>query len=430
MRITSILAGKKKLDLISGLIWHPLRNTGSARTKEIRTFAKESSFDFQVLRGTDPAHIGFAKKSDGAKAGQISSAAVIAQSLAVVNGKRNFLFAVALPDDPLQYMFVSAHQGVILVDGDIVGSAEDIRMRLTQDATYGGWGAIICPSSWGVPKSIEKSFSYFFNEKSLKTGEKWAIKETKFDSKKVLLPAVVLLILVGAGLYGTNLWKVNQAFKLEEMRLLKEKMLKSQEAPPVQAVKPWPAMLKPAPFVAACAEAYAHVGVTAGNWRLKSIDCTTGGLSITWSKPNEMAWVSHLKQIRPEAKISEDGLTASINEPLRFKADADELEELPAADGINLPYFDTASRYAMSITLSPPLAPPAPVTLPGQESSKAPVVVPPFWVEIPVRIETLIDPVKAIGLVSQTGLRIQKISYAITTGPMQYTLTGVQYARR
>lgn len=430
MRIISILAGKKKLDLISGLVWHPLRNTGSARAKEIRNFARESSFDFQVIRGTDSAHIGFAKKIEGAKSGQVSAAAVIAQSLAVVNGKSNFLFATALPDDPSQYLFVSAHQGVILVDGDMVGSAEEIRMRLTQDATYGGWNAIICPSSWGVPKSIEKNLSYFLNEKSLKSAEKWAIRETKFDSKRVVVPTVLLLALVGAGLYGANLWKKDQVLKFEQMRLLNERMLKSQEVAPIEAVKPWLKMVKPDAFVAACGQAFAQVGVAAGNWRLKSIECAPSGLSVAWSKPNDMAWVSHLKQLRPEAKISDDGLTATVLQPLRFQAQNDALEELPAAEGISLRYFDVASRYGMAITLLPPLAPPAPANLPGQEASSVPAVLPPFWVEIPVRIETTIDPAEAIRVASQQGLRIQSISYANATGFTQYTLSGVQYARR
>jgi Pilin accessory protein (PilO) len=69
MRAFEFKVGKKKLDLVAGLVWHPVHQSGSARTKEIRDFAKTSGHDFKVLRGTESPHVGFAKKPKVLKPG-------------------------------------------------------------------------------------------------------------------------------------------------------------------------------------------------------------------------------------------------------------------------------------------------------------------------------------------------------------------------
>lgn len=430
MRIIPLLIGKKKLALVSGLVWHPLQRTGSARAKEIIGFAKESSFDFKVIRGTDSAHVGFGQKSDGVAVGQISAAAVIADALVLVEGNRNFLMAVELPDEDKQFMFVSAHEGVILADGDMVGTEEEIRAKLTADSTYGGWSAIICPDSWGVSKSVEKDFYDFFNEKSLSKSRKWETSTVFVDYRKVGVPIVLGVLVIGSAFFGANWWKQGQLLKLEQLRLINERLSKSEVRPPPEPVKPWPTLLKPETFVAACGEALTTVGVTAGNWRLSSLICTIDGMAFSWTKPNETAWISHLQAIRPGVKIADDGLSASLIQPLRFQMKPGPEEVLPPSAEITLRYYDLASRYGMDIHLDRPVEPPAPAPLPGQTATQLPPAPPPFWVEMPIQIKTIIKPVEAIEAIDYPGLRIQKISYANTSGFMQYTLTGFQYARR
>lgn len=427
MRIIEFTVGKKKLELVAGLVWHPVHTTGSARAKEIRELSKTSALDLKVLRGTESPHVGFAKKSEGGKAGQISAAAVIADTISASDSIRNFLVALRIPDDKDQYIFVAVHDGVILADGDMVGTRDEVRVRLTGDSSYEAWEVIICPGDWGVARSQDKDFADIFSEDSLKSPKRWTLKEVTIAWKKAVLPLILIAVIVTGSTFGFKYWTQKKAAEAELLRMQSEEVAKGQRATIAEPTKPWPTMPSAVSFAAACKAALQRVGMTAGNWQLKDIECSEGKLTVNWAKPNESAWISHLQAVRPEAQFSADGLSASVSVLVTTQASNDFTEVLPSQNGISLRYYDLASRYGMAVRIEAPAAPAAPAALPGQQAGQSAPVAPLSWAVLNVQATTNIDPVQAAGVLSYPGLRLQKITYANKSGLLQYQLTGVQY---
>lgn len=426
MKIVEFKIGKRTLELVAGLVWHPVHQTGSARVKEVANLAKASSLDLKIMRGVDSPHVGFAKKSEGGKPGQISAAAVIADTLSADISIRNFLVAVRIPGDQGQFIYVAVHDGVILADGDASGTRDEVRVRLTGDASYESWDAIICPGDWGVASSKEKEFEEFFNEEALKSPGKWALKESSVDLRKYTIPAVLLLVLLGGSVYGFNYWTKKKAAAAEALRIQQQLIADGQKATIAEPVKPWPLLPLSIPFAVACSEAFNRVGLTAGNWRLVTIDCSDDNLTARWEKPDESAWISHLKALRPDAVVALDGLSASVSTPAKANPSNDFMEALPPQGEISLRYYDLAARYGMALRIDPPAAPPVAALLPGQQATPVAVVAP-SWLERPVQVTTSMDPIQVASILSYPGLRFKKISYANKAGRIQYQLIGVQY---
>lgn len=429
MRKIEFAVGKKKLELVAGLVWHPLAGTGAARAKEILAYAKASEGDFKVLRGTEAAHVGFAKKSEGGHAGQIAAAAVIADFLAQDGSGRNVLVALQLPDDRDTYMFVSVRDGVILADGDMLGTRDEIRVRLVGDVAYGGWDIVVCPGDWGISNSDDREFSQFFTKDVLKAPKKWALKDTTIAWKKAVGPVVLVIAVAVGGSYGWGVWTKKKEAAAAALRQQQEEVARGQRVTPTAPPKPWPLIPGVVSFAQACSQALSKAGLSAGNWQLWTIDCESGTLTISWVKTNERAWISHLKAVRPDAIIFADGMTASVSVPAMAPTSNDFSEALPEQRDISLRYYDLASRYGMAVRIDAAVAATPPVALPGQASSLAIPVAPPSWAELAVHITTSIDPVQVAAVLAHPGLRFKKINYVFTSGVMQYQLTGVQYVR-
>jgi hypothetical protein len=429
MRIIELIVGKKKVELIAGLVWHPLQDSGSGHAKEALAYAVQTESDLKITRGTESPHVGFAKKSEGAKVGQISAAAAIADAYAGEDAGQQMLVALQLPDDPGTYMFVSVARGVILADGDVVGSRDEIRVRFVEAVTFGGWSVIICPGDWGIPNSDDKDFSHFFNEKTLKSPAKWALKETTIAWRKYIAPTIIILAVSIGGAYGWKVWSQKKAQAAAALRLQQEEAARGQRVAPAAPPKPWPLMPAPVAFAKACADALRSAGLTGGNWVLSSITCENGSMVVAWQKPNERAWISHLASVRPDASFAADGMSASVVRPATASPSNDFAEVLPPQHSTRLRLLDLASRYGMAIRIDAAKAPPAPATLPGQMAGAAAPVVPPSWAEFDVLVSTNIDPAQAVGVINTAGFRLKKIAYVYTAGAMQYQLYGVQYVQ-
>lgn len=428
MRVFEITQGKKKLEIVAGLVWHPLEKTGSARTKEIRTFAEEGDFAFKVLRGTESPHVGLAKRAEGAKVRQISAAAVVADIASERGTYRDFIVAIPIPGDQDQYLQVMSHGGVILARGDRVGTRDEIRVQTVEDASYGKWDLLICPGEWEIPNSHEKSFDDFFNETALKKHGRWTLSDVTFPYTKYLIPALLLLSASAASAYGYRVWTTKRMAAAEALRLQNEEVSRGQRTAVAAPVKPWPGLPRPADFAAACDAGAKRVGYVAGNWKFNVMECGDGQVKGTWDRSSPNAWISHLKMTRPDAILSPDGNSASVSVQVTAPAANDFTESVPRQEDAALRFMDISSRYGIVVSISPPAAPLVQQTLPGQQGAALPP--PPPWVEVPVDFRTGIDPVEAAGLLQLPGLRINKISHSVVSGAFQYSLSGVQYVHR
>lgn len=422
MRIIEFEKGKKRLEFVVGMVWHPLQASGSARSREILGYAVAQSCDLKVIRLATSPHVGLSKKKNGGKPGQLSLAAVIADSLAEA-GFRNCLVSLAVPGDSKTSIFVALRDGVILADGDVVGSTEEMRVRLVGDVSYGGWDCIICPQEWGVNDAKQRTLDSFLESGAAGKLRPWRLTETVIDWKKYAIPTLIALALFSAGAYGLSYYKKLKFLEAEALRLQQEELERSQRAAlVVEPPKPWRDMPGATAFVQACNEAFRNADLNGGNWTLGDVSCDGKALNIQWSRANDSAWISHMQAMQPNAVFSDDGKTATVS--ISYAAPA------PAgADAIKLPdkavqlwYQDLASRYGLEVSISPPPAPPPP--LPGQAPASKPKSA---WFALQISITSKLDPVTTVRLADRPGLRITGIQFVRSEGTLKYLLNGVQY---
>lgn len=433
MKLIELNAHRERHEVVAGLVWHPLQDTGSARAKEIVAYAKSGAADLRVVRGDEAPHVGLAKRLDGAKTGQISAAAVIADAL-VAEGYRSVLVALRLPQEPDNFLYIAVRDGVILADGDTVGTEEEINQRLTGDKAYGGWDLVVCPEVWGFSDAKARDLDSFFTPEVLKKSKAWQLQEVQVNVAKLAIIGALVMTLSLGSVFGWTTYQKRKALALAMAEAQRQQTEQDaaergrREAANALPPKPWPAMPLPTVFARACFNAFAQVGVTAGNWKLDGAACENGQLSVRWVKGSEAAWVSHLKAIRPNAMVSADGLSATVSMPVQVPPSGDTGEPLQDAMGLRLRYFDLASRYGMSIKVDPPQAPPAPKVLPGQKEPAAPL--PPPWAETAVQATAAFNPVEGASLLESPGLRLTKLVFSYSKdGLPQYQFTGVQYVR-
>lgn len=428
MKIIELDSGKRRREIVAGLVWHPLHESGASPAKEILAYAKDSESDLKVTRTGDRVHIGFAKKSEGAKAGQISAAAVIADALIEEGKGSNALVAIQLPGEGNSYLFLAIRETIILADGDAIGSRDEIRVRLVGDVSYDGWDIVICPDEWGVPDSVEKGFDDFFNETSLKSAKRWMLTDVSIAWRKYVVPTLLIVALGVGGSFGWSYWSKKKALEAEIQRQRQAEADLGKRAAPAAPPKPWPLLPTPISFATACEKALQSTGLVAGNWLLDKADCDGGRLVVRWTKPNESAWISHLYATRPNVVMSSDGMSASLAQQATATASERFDEVLPSAEDATLRLYDLASRYGLSVRVAGAQSAAAPVALPGQTPAQVPVVAP-TWTELTFFIATVIEPNELASVLSAPGLRFQRISYSLKSGFLQYQITGVQYAR-
>lgn len=429
MRIIELEINRKRLELVSGLVWHPLQASGSARAKDLLSFAKAGECDLKVLRGDEAPHVGLARRKKGAKVGHISAAAMVADALAAEN-KRNFLAAIPLPDDPNSVLFVAVRDSIILADGDYVDAAQAVRQRIAEDTAYGGWDIVVCPDEWHVPGSTSRAFDDFFSPAQLKKAKQWRLKEVQVDIRRTAILVGLCAAVAIGGTYGWKLWKTYQAdsaaaVEAQRAQQEQEAAARAQAAlanatPP----HPWPLLPRAPEFAKACAQAFASVGTIAGNWRLDGAGCENGQLSVRWVKNGDTAWISHLKAVRPNAVIAGDGQSATVTVPIAAAASGETGEQLQHPLGLRLRYFELGSRFGLVAKLEAPQAPAAIQKPPGQATP------PPQWNEMPIQVSSPLDPIETALVVDSPGLRFTKLVFSFTKdGLPQYQFTGVQYVR-
>ncbi|HEX2544498.1 MAG TPA: type 4b pilus protein PilO2 [Ramlibacter sp.] len=431
MELVAVEANGRRHELAAGLVWHPLQGTGADAAREVLAFARDAGADLKLLRGEEAPHVGLARRSDGARAGQVSAAAVIADALAQ-EGYRSVLAALRLPENGNRFLYLATRDQVILADGDTVGAETEIRDRVTEDCGYGGWDCVLCPVDWGLPAAQERSFESFFSPEVLKNSRPWQLRELRINVARAVLIASTLVGLAVAGTWG---WRSHQerrqlaqAQALQEQQQVQRAHDARNRRPAAPPAPPWPLMPRPAAFAQACTEALARTGTVAGNWKLDGATCEAGQLTVRWTKGSDAAWVSHLRAVRPQAVVAEDGLSALVSTPAAAPVTTDHPEALSDLQPLRLRYADLASRYGMAVRIEPVPLPRAAAPLPGQAAAPPPPPLP--WSETTVQATVSFDPVQAARLLDAPGLRLRRLVFAFgKDGIPRYEFTGVHYVR-
>ncbi len=315
----------RQITLISGLEWHPLKENGLRRNGEIRKLAKTQGFDLKIIRGdAEGAHAGYARTKDGAKLGHVAIAACVCERLSNTSqfgAAQNILVALKLPiEGTKNWVFVSSRDGVILADGDFAANELTVRERLSSDAGYSmGWDVIVCPTSWDIPRSVQLESDYFFKVEQKALFSKIALTEIFVSNR--------LFWIAGAGLGAGLLASAALMYQthLQEQEAIAEAVLIQAQTPEVtrnDATVPPLSTVPQTPVIGpmdasaqslamACDQALTATDLSAGLWKITSVECDVNGLNVTWTKG--IALITDLVHSQPQAKLAPDGSSALLH---------------------------------------------------------------------------------------------------------------------
>lgn len=414
-----------------GLFWQPLTSqTGSERTKEIKSLANEMSFDLYMIHNGIMHSVGFAKADSNIRPGVFAGAAIISKTLEVKEKARDFIFVSKLNDG--RWVYVAQREGAILPDGDRVLPSEDAaRACLLEHMSLGDWPLIVAPAFWGIENSREMSFELDIVPRKkggkLELHKWWRLlpldrrrAALSMHSGKIIIAALVAIGLIGGGVY----YKKKKAE--EEARIAAEIAAQQRDAtgailPPEH---PWKTRPLAADMMDACLTALAGQNLFPGNWTVSEVLCADGRLSIAWV-PKPGGWIRHLQEIAPNVVVAMDGSSASVGVPLPSLTTGYD-EAAPAENERLIEMYATAQQYGVVFSLTP-VASAVPAVLPGQDPAAG--APPPDWKEIGWTATNVVFPEAVLSALDGNGFRLNAMKAAWRDGRFVWTMEGTQYVR-
>ena len=162
----------------TGLFWQPL-GVGNTAQNYAKELSKNGDKKYSLYIGYK-SMVGLTDTHEGASAGMYSAAVEIVSSLSDLV---SFL-GVFLADG--YYYLIAVRNGVIIRD-ILLTDAESARRLFTQLAEIPDWGALFAPSTWGIPKSQEKTLSELM-------GRGANIRLRQISMAKSFIPTILFLI--------------------------------------------------------------------------------------------------------------------------------------------------------------------------------------------------------------------------------------------
>lgn len=418
-------AGKKTIELVAGLSWHPL--VPDNFKSGLVPLAQDFDLDLYVYRRSDHSVVGLTKKEDDVKEGQIPFALVAVDHFLQENGSpANALVAVAHPDEEDKYLYVMVHEGFIVVDGDQLGTEDEIRSRIMSDFSMGEWDLVVCPEHWRMSGSREADFAEIVPAK-LKIQPAWRLKSVRLSWTRTAMKAGVLVAILFAGFYGYKYWRAAEAAKQAMLRAAQEAAALEEARKAAVVREPWPLKPTAAAVVNACSASLAKIGVIAGGWTFGKFACDGQSASVTWNHIGTAAWNEHMSKLFPDAVLSADGANATLSVKLpELKPAGDKGDEIPRAADRLARLRDLPSKYGIGVTIADAAAPMAP-QIPGV--MQPPPMAPAKWKEYSVIFNTTLSPKTALRAIDAPGFRIVSIDASLKGSALNYEIKGVQYAK-
>ncbi|MGS0741434.1 type 4b pilus protein PilO2 [Glaciimonas sp. GG7] len=416
--------GDKGRLFVSGLFWQPLPGMApTVRKAEIEKIAKEQNFDLMVVRTGANPQVGFCSSTDMGKAGLLSAAAVISETVEMEGGDRNVLCATEVSKD--QWLYVAQRSGVILYDGDQLGTEDEIRIRMLADLSTSEWELIYAPSHWQVQNAKERNkFEDFFPKKGDKLAFKkwWAVRPVKSSIKdlKAYLPALLIAIVLIAIFTGYMQWKKWRTVQELAQFMAQQSADAAATANHVQRLEhPWKTIPGAAAFTVACNTALNNIPfLFPGSWSLSDILCKGETLALNWTRADG-GTIADLRAIVPGAVIYGAGSSATFSVPLGPISSAD--EKVPVQQARMGELYNLAQIHHQNLTLAE--AAPLPV-LPGQKQVFR------DWKEVVWSVnDSTLPPEILVPLFDGDGFRVGSIQTKIIDGVMRWNIEGVQYVQ-
>ena len=217
-----IFATGKGPALTAGLKWFPLKGSskrGKARFR--RKLAQRSGFDLEVILKA-PDQVGFARATDGFKAGMVSTAAVVRDAVMRETQSATFQCAFCLEGDTWGYLAV--RQGLIVPSAaafknDFIGTEAEVKAQF--DAARGaGWDVEIAPDAWQLAGTLAIETDVLLPRQKdgrIKAARSHVLGRilTSGDVAKRILLVVLMAVLAGGSFWY---WQHQQAKQAEEER--------------------------------------------------------------------------------------------------------------------------------------------------------------------------------------------------------------------
>lgn len=434
MADTFAIDSKSKV-FVSGLFWQPLSGTQAEYKKLTKKAVVEinnsgganGKLDLAVWRTSPALQVGLGSSSDGVKPGMMSAAAVVSKAMESISDERDFLCAVEVPNG---WLYVAQREGVILYNGDIIGTEDSIRARLLGDMSLSDWKVVVAPENWAIKGSIHKSFIDFLPTRKGKIEYKnwWEVKPIDRFSTISANPSklVTPLMLIGAvGFGGYAAYQKWQSIKMAEEAKRLAVLNEPAQLPTATILEhPWKKEPTASEFVVSCVAGLKSINsLWPGNWEPQEATCANGNLSLSW-KAKDLGWMDHLKTVEPAASFSTDGSTASITVPLKFKPDSED-DLIASETDRSYSLISAAQKYKLSVSLAPneTSAP----TLPGQQDPHAPVK---DWKEIKWTVgATLLSPMSIVAALDGSGFRVNRVQATFSNGIISWNMEGIQYVQ-
>ncbi|MDB5798434.1 MAG: hypothetical protein JWP36_2336 [Paucimonas sp.] len=424
---------------IGGLFWQPLPGVSPAqRKRELQRIAKEQAFDLMVLPNTEIAQVGYASEAEGAHQGVVSIAAAFAHSAQAQGLQRSLLFAGPIDND--NWYYYAQRDGLILFNGDRIGSEDEVRALLQADLEATEWDAVFAPAAWAVRGSNERPLADFLPANSrLQYRRSRRVRPVKTRMRDLLVywrwGAGVLV--VGLLVTGVAQWRsIEAARQLAAYAAQQRELAALREADAARVVHAWKAQPRATTFAKACADTQDKiVTLWPGGWTFNGMNCANGALTVTWGRAPG-GWIEHLHAAHPEVQVDATGDVAKL--VLRLPALAGE-DEAVSNERVRLNQLhQAAQRFGYPLKTSASVAPqaqgkagapgqaPAQGQTPGKDGAKTGY----DWREVPWSLDySMLPALEAVRALDGNGFRITSIDTRYANGVMSWSMKGTQYVR-
>ena len=425
MQSFEIESGKKTIEVVAGMIWHPL--VPDNFKKDLGPLAEETRTDLYVYRRSAKAMVGLIDAESGAKAGQVALGMIVTNYLEEAESDpQNALIAMKLPGFPDLFSYIMISDGFILADGDQLGTEEEIQGRFRSDLSAEGWDLLICPESWAVRKSkaIDLEEILPLVKDKLEIPKTWRLQPTKTPMAATVAKFLIALALLAIPYYGYQWYSQANAEKFAAQQAAQQALQEEAERNARLSAEPWPAIPRAGSFLFACQKSIENMGLIAGNWGVNEFSCEGNKFTIKWERSNTEAWVSHLKSLHPSAVISDDGAfataTTQFNPPPLLNAEG----KIPQMGARIDELRDLENAYAMGVRILAKAA-----NAPPEMDAKGVPLPNMPWKNFGVELETQLSPMTALAAIDAPGFRVTKLRGTLKDGALKYQITGTQYAK-
>lgn len=430
MAQTTFTLDKSKV-FVTGLFWQPLSGTQSESRRETKSIAQEQGLDLAVWLTSPSLQVGLGSSNEGAQKGMFSAAAVISKTLEIESNARDFIVVTEVPGG---WLYVAQRDGVILTDGDRIGSEDEIKTRLLRDLSLSDWSLVIAPDHWGVHGSVgERAFLDFLPRKDDKVIYKkwWALQPLdKFSGVLSGKNVLLTMVIVGVMFFGNAQYKQWQAKKAaaEAARIAAEQAASfDAQNQKIILEHPWKKQARAQETLQACMNAMGKVKTLwPGNWNPEEATCANGSFTVLWRR-GEFGWVEHLRQVLPNVVVSSDASSASVTIPVEFKS-LESDEPVPSESSRTLDMHIVAQKYRFVVEITPLETKVEKPPMPGQEQAAPPP--PKDWREIKWSAKnSALPPSVVLTALDGNGFRVNQLQANFRNGIITWNMEGIQYVQ-